>query len=276
MLADGLEKRLGQPVVIENRPGAGTMIGAQAVSAAAADGYTLLLATSTTLGSSPFIYANSRVDPLRSFSHVSLVSTNPFVLVATSESGLKSVGDVIARSKGRKTPLPYGSAGNGTPHHLAMELFAQQAGLELTHIPYRGSGPAVVDLLAGQFQFMITDLTPALPHIQSGLLVALAVADKQRTPLLPRVPTFQEAGVNGVDLVAWQGVVAPAGTPMALIEKLNSEINPVVGSTEFKARCFAMGCTAASPISSAAFTAHIARDLPRWQALVRKSGAKVD
>jgi tripartite-type tricarboxylate transporter receptor subunit TctC len=278
-MAEGLSKRLGQPVIVENRPGAGTMVGAQAVSSAAPDGYTLLLATSTTLGSSPFLYADRerKLDPLNSFTHVGLVSTNPFILVANGETNLKSVRELLARQKASGQPLNYGSAGNGTPHHLAMELFGQQAGLKLLHVPYRGSAPALSDLLAGQFPVMITDLTPALPHIRSGRLVALAVADGTRTPLLPEVPTFKEAGVEGVDLVAWQGIVAPPGLPTPVLGRLNAEIGAVVASTDFKARCFAMGCTAVpSQLQPRQFTEYVRKDLPRWEALVRASGAKPD
>lgn len=275
-VAEPLARALGQPVVIDNKPGAGTLLGAQLVARAAPDGLTLLMATSTTLGVSPALYRNGMVDPVRDFAPVSLVASVPFFMVTTADSGWGSVRDVLDAGRKAASPLQYGSAGNGSPHHLAMEMLQKASGVKFDHVPYKGSQLAIPDLLSGRFKVMVTDLTPAQAHIRSGRLKVLATTAPQRSALMPDAPTFAEAGVSGVQAVAWQGIVAPAGTPKAVMDRLAAEIGRIVRSPELKARCAAMGCDALEPTSPAEFAEMVKADAQRWAKVVAESGATVD
>jgi len=275
-VAEPLAKALGQPVVIDNKPGAGTLLGAQAVARSPADGLTLLMATSTTLGVSPALYRNHMIDPVKDFAPVSLVASVPFFLVVAAVSGWNSVQDVVKAARAAPAPLQYGSAGNGSPHHLAMEMLGRAAGAKFEHIPYKGSQLAIPDLLSGRFKLMVTDLTPALAHIRSGRLRVLATTAPARSAMMPDAPTFAEAGVGGVQAVAWQGIVAPAGTPPAVIERLSVEINRIVASDALKARCAAIGCDALAPVSPGEFAERVRSDLARWTQVVQDSGAKIE
>ena len=275
-IAEPLAKALGQPIVIDNKPGAGTLLGAQLVARSPADGYSLLMATSTTLGVSPALYRNNMIDPVRDFAPVSLVASVPFFLVVHADSGWNSLQDLVDAARKAPEPLQYGSAGNGSPHHLAMEMPQKASGAKFDHIPYKGSQLAVPDLLAGRFKLMVTDLTPAIAHIRAGKLKVLATTAPQRSAMLPEAPSFAQAGVPGVQAVAWQGVVAPAGTPRAVVERLSAEINRIVASDALKARCAAIGCDALPPVSPADFAELVKNDLVRWTQVVIDSGAKVD
>lgn len=275
-IAEPLAKALGQPVLIDNKPGAGTLLGAQLVARSPADGYTLLMATSTTLGVSPALYRNNMIDPVRDFAPVSLVASVPFFLVVNADSGWNTLHEMLGAARQAAAPLQYGSAGNGSPHHLAMEMLQKASGAKFDHIPYKGSQLAVPDLLAGRFKLMVTDLTPSIAHIRSGKLKVLATTAPQRSAMLPEAPTFAEAGLNGVQAVAWQGIVAPAGTPRAVIERLSAEINRIVGSDLLKSRCTAIGCDALPPGSPAEFADLVKNDLLRWTQVVIDSGAKID
>ncbi len=275
-IAEPLSKALGQIVIIDNKPGAGTLLGAQIVARSAPDGYSLLMATSTTLGVSPALYRNGMIDPLRDFVPISLVASVPFFLVAHADTQWATLKDALDAARKGSAPLQYGSAGNGSPHHLAMEMLQKTSGIKFDHVPYKGSQLAIPDLLSGRFKLMVTDLTPAIAHIRSGRLRVLATTAPQRSAMLPDAPTFAEAGVNGVQAVAWQGVVAPAGTPRAVVERLSAEINRIVASDMLKARCAAIGCDVLAPSSSAEFSAMVASDVVRWAQVVQDSGAKLD
>jgi tripartite-type tricarboxylate transporter receptor subunit TctC len=275
-IAEPLAKALGQPIVVDNKPGVGTMLGAQTVARSSADGTTLLMATSTTLGVSPALYRNGMIDPVRDFAPVSLVASVPFFLVVAADTGWLTVKDVVDAARLSPSPLQYGSAGNGSPHHLAMEMLQKATGATFEHVPYKGSQLAVPDLIGGRFKLMVTDLTPAIAHIRSGKLRALATTAPQRSAMLPDVPTFAEAGIPGVQAVAWQGIVAPAGTPKAVIDRLASEINRIVASDTLKQRCALIGCDALTPVSPADFAELVKNDLGRWSQIVQDSGAKVD
>jgi len=275
-IAEPLARSLGQPVVIDNKPGVGTLLGAQAVARSPADGTTLLMATSTTLGVSPALYRNNMIDAVRDFAPVSLVASVPFFLVTDADTGWKSVRELIDAARLSPTPLQYGSAGNGSPHHLAMEMLQRATGAKFEHVPYKGSQLAIPDLIGGRFKLMVTDLTPALAHIQSGRLRALATTAPQRSAMLPDVPTFAEAGIAGVQAVAWQGIVAPAGTPKSVIDRLAGEINRIVDSAAVRQRCAAIGCDALTPISPGDFAELVKTDAVRWAQVVQDSGAKVD
>ncbi|HXE51030.1 MAG TPA: tripartite tricarboxylate transporter substrate binding protein [Ramlibacter sp.] len=275
-VAEPLSKALGQTVFIDNKAGAGTLLGAQVVARSPADGYTLLMATSTTLGVSPALYRNNMIDPVRDFTPVSLVASVPFFLVVSPDAGWNSVQDVVDAARKASAPLQYGSAGNGSPHHLAMEMLQKASGAKFDHIPYKGSQLAIPDLLSGRFKLMITDLTPALGHIRAGKLKVLATTAPQRSGMMPDAPTFAEAGMPGVEAVAWQGIVAPAGTPKAVIDRLAAEIGRIVTSDTLKTRCAAMGCDALIPTSPADFAEMVKRDLARWTKVVNDSGAQVN
>ena len=275
-IAEPLAKALGQPIVIDNKPGVGTLLGAQAVARSPADGHTLLMATSTTLGVSPALYRNGMIDPVRDFAPVSLVASVPFFLVAAADTGWLTAKDLVDAARLSPTPLQYGSAGNGSPHHLVMEMLQKATGVTFQHVPYKGSQLAIPDLLGGRFKLMVTDLTPAIAHIRSGKLRALATTAPQRSAMLPDVPTFAEAGIAGVQAVAWQGIVAPAGTPKSVVDRLAAEINRIVDSDTLKTRCAAIGCDALTPVSPGDFAELVKNDVVRWSQVVQDSGAKVD
>jgi tripartite-type tricarboxylate transporter receptor subunit TctC len=275
-IAEPLSKSLGQPVVIENKPGAGTLVGAQAVARSAADGNTLLMATSTTLAISPALYRNNMIDPVKDFAPVSLVASVPFFMVTLTETGWNSVRDVVEAGRNSPAPLQYGSAGGGSPHHLAMEMLQTATAVKFEHIAYRGSQLAIPDLLSGRFKVMVTDLTPALAHIRSGKLKVLATTAPARSAALPEAPTFAEAGYPAVQAVAWQGIVAPAGTPKAIVDKLAAEIGAIVRSEALKARCLAIGCETLTPTSPAEFADYVKSETVRWSKIVVDSGAKAD
>ncbi len=275
-VAEPLSKALGQPVVIDNKPGAGTLLGAQIVARSAPDGYTLLMATSTTLAISPALYRNNMIDPVRDFAPVSLVASVPFFMVTPSDTGWNSVRDVVEAGRKAPSPLQYGSAGSGSPHHLAMEMLQTASRVKFEHIPYRGSQLAIPDLLAGRFKVMVTDLTPALAHIRSGKLKVLATTAPTRSAMLPDVPTFAEAGYPTVQAVAWQSIVAPAGTPKPVVDRLAAEIGAIVRSDTLKNRCLAIGCDTLNPTSPAEFAEFVKSETVRWAKIVHDSGAKAD
>lgn len=264
-IAEHLSNELKQTVVVENRPGAGTMIGARATSAAPADGYTLLMATSTTLAAAPAMYKD-HVDPVNGLTPISLIATNPFFLVTNTTSGYKSVRDVVqdAAKQGSKG-LSYGSAGQGTPHHLIMEMFREEAKINLVHVPYSGSGTAINGLFDGSFNIMVTDLAPARGFLQSGRLRALAVADSRRSNFLPDVPSFAEAGLPNVTLVAWQSVVGPPNLPPAITARLSEALHKLVDSPAFASRCAALGCDAQRSKSPAEFRDFVLAERQRWK-----------
>lgn len=263
-IAEHLSNELKQPVVVENRPGAGTLIGAKATSAAAPDGYTLMMATSTTLAAAPAMYKD-HVDPVKGLTPISLVATNPFFLVTNANSGYQSVSDVVTDAqRQRDKGLSYGSAGRGTPHHLIMEMFREEARVKLVHVPYPGSGKAIGGLLDGSFNIMITDLAAARGFLQSGRLKALAVADSQRSGFLPDAPTFAEAGLPAVNLVAWQAIVGPPNMPAAIVARINDAVHKVVSLPAFSARCAALGCDAQVSKSPAEFSQFVLSERSRW------------
>ncbi len=226
ILSKPLGEQLGQPIVIENRGGAGGNIGADVVARAAPDGYTLLLGSSANLAINPTLYKSLPFDPVKSFAPVSLVVEAPHVIVVSAASPVDSVADLIRQAKAAKQPLAYGSGGVGTPTHLAGQLFATRAAVDMRHIPYKGSGPALVDLMAQRLNVQIDSVPAVIGSIQGGKLKALAQTGKDRLPILPKVPTAAEAGLADFEVIGWFGVLAPAGTPQAVVERLNSAIRP--------------------------------------------------
>ena len=267
-----LAERLGQPVVIDNKPGASGMIGADQVAKAAPDGYTLLANASIHV-INPSLYKDPPYDAIKDFAPVSLIAEVPLVLVVNPKLGVKTVKELIAKAKGK--PLNFASSGNGSAPHLAGEGFKIATGADMMHIPYKGSGPAITDLIGGQVDLMFDSLPSSMPYIKSGRIVAIAVSTKKRSSALPDVPTVAESGVPGFDVSTWYGIWAPAATPPAIVKKVSSEVAAVVRMPDVKARLHELG---AEPVGNTPeeFTAYNRSELAKWAKIVKDSGAKVD
>lgn len=274
-LAQFLGERLKQKIIVDNRGGAGGSIGADLVANAPADGYTLIMATVGTHAINAALYKHLAYDPVKDFTPISLVAAAPVALVANPSVPVKSVADVIALAKAKPGSLNFGSAGNGTPGHLTGEMFRTATGADLKHVPYKGSAPAVADLLGGQTQLMFDPLQSVLPQVRAGRLKLLAVSSKERSPAAPDVPTFAQAGLRDFEATAWWGVFAPAGLPPAITKRLNAEINAVVRSEAFRALLVPQGVTviADTPEQFAQFQRS---ELVKWGKAVRASGASID
>jgi tripartite-type tricarboxylate transporter receptor subunit TctC len=274
LLGQELSLRLGQQVVIDNRPGAGSMLGTKAAAGAEPDGYTLLFGSSGSLAVAPALYANYDLDILKAFVPIGMVALLPHVMVIAPSVPARTVAEFIAYAKANPGKLNYG-ASLGTPPHLLSTLFKSKAGIDVVYVPYKGSAASVTDLLAGETQFTIDGLTGLYPLIQDGKVRALAVARAQRWPQLPDVPTLVESGFADFTVDAWTGVAAPAGTPAAIVETLNRVINESLASREAKA-----GLTRFSAIvqtgSPKDFAVLIASELPKWAAIVKLAGARID
>ena len=276
LLQGELTKRLGVAVVVDNKGGAGGNLGsAEVAKQAPADGHTLLLAASGPMAVNPTLYRSMPFNPLTDLAPVMQISSFPLVLEVNPNLGVKSVKELIAMAKQSKSSLSFASAGNGTPQHLAGELFNTQMGVDITHIPYKGAGPALNDVIGGQVGVMFDILGSSLPHIQSGKLVPLAVTSAKRTPQLPNVPTMAEAGVTGYEFGAWHGIAVRAGTPPAIIDKLNGALNAIFKEPEFRTKWEAIGTPVVAG-SAAAFGELIRRDTVRLGKVVKDSGATVD
>jgi tripartite-type tricarboxylate transporter receptor subunit TctC len=275
ILGEKAAKTLGQPFVIENKPGAGGNIGADAVAKSPADGYTIMIVSIGMATNKP-LYQKLTYDPVKDFAPVSLLAVVPNVLVTNStQPNVKTVADVIAAARKDPGKLTYASAGNGTSIHLAGEMFTSLAKIDLLHVPYKGSGPAVSDLLGGQVNYMFDSITSARNHIQSGKLRALAVTTAKRSKSLPNVPTMAEAGVAGYDVSPWFAVFAPAGTPAPIIAKLNKVLTDTMKQPEVIERLDAIG---AEPVGSTpeALASHLARESAMWTKLITERGIKLD
>lgn len=276
LLQGELQARLGQTVMIDNKPGAGGNIGSADVAKhAPADGHTLLLAASGPMAVNPTLYRSMPFNPLTDLTPVMQISAFPLVLEVHPSLGVKTVKELFALAKQSKVNLSFASAGNGTPQHLAGELFNAQMGVNMTHIPYKGAGPAINDVLGGQVGVMFDILGSSLPHIQSGKLVPLAVTSSRRSPQLPNVPTIAEAGISGYEFTAWHGIAVRAGTPPAVVEKLNSTLNAIFSQPEFRKKWEAIGTPVVAG-SAAAFADLIKSETVRLGKVVRDSGATVD
>ncbi len=270
-LGDGL----GQQVVIDNRPGAGTAIGAEATAKAAPDGYTILLGTVSSHAINPALNPGLKFDPIKDFAPISLVASIPFALVVHPSLPAKSVKELIALAKARPGSLNYSSAGNGTSNHLAGELFKSMTGTFMVHIPYKGSAPALNDLIAGQVQLMFDLVLTTAPHVKSGAVRAIAVTGRERSPALPGVPTVAESGVPGYEVTAWFGFFAPAGTPAAVVNVLNAETVKAMKLPDLRER---LGSQGAEPVTSSPeqFSAYVKDELAKWTRVVKASGMKAD
>ena len=274
-IGDRLGAALKQPVIIDNKPGAGTLIGAEFVAKAPPDGYTLLVATSTTLGISPALYKPSPIDPIKDFAPISQVGSVNFFLIANPGFPAKNVNEMIEAIKRNPGKYNYASVGSGSPHHLFMEALKTEFGLEIQHVPYKGTPAALTDLLAGNIQVMFSDATIAVPNIKAGKVVALGTSAAKQTLLLPSVPPIANS-VPGFDWEAWQGIVAPAGTPKDIVARLADELQKIEASPEFKEQLFKFGMDPLPPQTPEQFAATIKAEQPRWAKAIKDSGAKVD
>ena len=273
LVAAKLTEALGKPFIVENVTGAGGIIGDSAAARAAPDGYTLL-GTSSTFAINPAVRAKLPFDPMKNFEPISLVASAPFMLVVHPSLPVKSVKDLIALAKANPGKLDYASAGQGTAVHLAVELFASLAGVKMMHIPYKGSGPALIDLLSGQVQLTFANVLSSRAHVQSGRLRALAVSSERRSTVLPELPTVAEAGVPGYHTGSWYAYLAPAGTPPAAIQRVNAAIVRSVKSPEFSKRLAADG---AEPVGSTPeeFGRFLAGEIARWREVVKSAGIRL-
>ncbi|HSV18320.1 MAG TPA: tripartite tricarboxylate transporter substrate binding protein [Casimicrobiaceae bacterium] len=275
IVSQKLGQRLGQPVVIENKPGAGTTIGAAEVAKAPADGYTLLLAPA------PFViaalmYPNLPYDGARDFTGVALLASSPLILTANTTLPASTPQELVALAKAKPGELTYGSPGNGSVPHLATELFKLRTGVNITHIPYKGAGPAVTDLLAGNISLMFASPIEVSQHVKAGKLKYIVASTKERPAGLPNVPTVAESlGIADFSVVAWFGVVAPAATPKPVIARLSREIGDVLGSADVKETFAAQGADM-SYMPADAFDRFLAREREQWAQAIKVSGAKID
>jgi tripartite-type tricarboxylate transporter receptor subunit TctC len=273
ILANRLGDSLGQSIVVVNRPGAAGTTAAAAVAKSQPDGYTLLLNTISTHGIGPHVYANLPYDPVKDFAPVILAARLPLIMTATASLPAYSVADVVALAKARPGELGFASSGTGGAPHLAGELFKTLAGIDILHVPYRGSGPAVVDLVAGRVAIMFDAAPSLLPFIVSGQLRPLAAASSQRHRLLPQTPSFAELGYERMDISLWYGIVAPAATPPTIVRRLNAELARILDLADVRKSLSDQGADAGGG-SSAAFGAFIRDELARWGAVVKEAGIK--
>ena len=274
LIAQHMSNGLGQQVIVENRPGAGSTIGSKAVASAEPDGYTLLFGSSGSLGVAPALYANLGLDPIKSFAPVATVALLPHVMVVPESVPAKTVQEFVAYAKANPGKLNYG-AGLGTPPHLLSTLFKTRAGIDVTYIPYKGAAQSVTDMLGGRTHFTIDGTVILMPHIRDGKFRAIAMGRPQRWPELPDVPTLAESGYPDFTMDAWTGVVAPAGTPAAIVAKLNAAVNAGLNAPETKTTMdrFSSIIKIGTPQDFAAF---IASEAPKWAELVKLAGAKVE
>lgn len=275
MLLPRLNERLGQQVVVDNRPGAGGNIGLAVVAKAAGDGYTLGVGAAGALAANSSLYDKMPFDPQKDFKPVSMLAAIPFVIVGHPSVAAKTQPELLALARAQPGRLSIGHGGNGTAMHLSAALFAQMAQVKLVEVPYRGSGPAAMDALAGNVQLAVVDLPAALQHIRAGKLTAFAVTSPQRLPQLPDVPTVAEAGLAGYDSTGWFGVVAPAATPPAIVDRLSAEINAALGDEQIKANMRNLGVEPA-PSRPAAFEAYIRAETQKWARVIQQANIKIE
>ena len=274
IIAKRVGDSVGQTIVVENRGGAGAIIGTDLVAKSDPDGYTLLLGQSGPISINPGVYKKLPYDPLKDFAPVTMTTSYPYIMVVNAKLGVKTLQEFVALAKAKPGELNYGTAGVGASNHLLTELFDGKAGIKMTHIPYRGTALAVTDLIAGQVQVVFADPVSALPHINAGTLLALAVTSKDRSPVAPEVPTISESGYGGFDAIAWHGILAPAHTPPAIIDRLNAEIVKALKEPETRSLLEkqAMQIVGSSP---EAFVGFIKQDMALWKQVADQANVEV-
>ena len=274
-VADKMSATLGQPVVVENRGGAGGTIGTRSVARAAPDGYTILLSYTATMAIAPSLNVNAGYDPRKDFVPIGMIGFAPNVLVVHPSLPVRSVAELIAYAKAAPAPVQYGSPGVGTVNHLAGEYLASETGVKLQHVPYKGNGPAMGDLLGGHIPMMFVPIPVALGNVKAGTLRGLAITTAKRSGLLPDLPTLAESGVPGFDVALRYGLMAPTGTPPAVIARLNRELNAALATEDVKQRLATEGAEAL-PGTPEAYAADVDADEKKWSGLVKKLGIKVE
>lgn len=274
-VAHGLTELWKQQLLIDNRPGAGGGIGSSIVAKAPADGYTILLGTIGSLSINPSLYATLPYDPMKDLSPITWLSSNPLVVLVHPSVPARNLRQLIGLAKTRPDVLNYGSGGSGTSTHLSVELFKSMVKVQITHVPFRGAPLAETALMSGEISVMFDNLAPVLPHIRASRMRALAVTSATRSAVLPELPTVQESGVAGYEVTGWYGVLAPAGTPDAIITKLNIDIVRVLGTQAVANRLRNDG---ADPVGSTPeeFRAHMQSEIHKWADVIKRSGARVD
>ncbi len=275
LVGQRLAERLGQPFVVENRAGAGGNIGAEAAAKAAADGHTLLIGT-TAHAINPSLFPNLGYDIRKDFAPVALLTSMPLVLVVPASSPVASVVDLVAAAKAKSGGLPYASSGNGQSTHLAAEMFATMAGAPMTHVPYKGSAPALTDLAGGQVALMFDTMLSAMPQVKAGRLKAIAVTSRERAPSAPELPTVAESpGLAGYEATAWNGLFAPAGTAPGILAALAKAVAEVLAEPETRQRFAADGAIVGGG-TPAAFGGFVGNEIDKWRAVVQRANVKVD
>lgn len=275
IVAKKVAENVGQPIVIENKGGAGSIVGTDLVAKAEPDGYTLLLGQSGPISINPAVYKTLPYDPVKDFAPITMTTAYPYILVVNSESPAKTLQEFVALAKSKPGALNYGSTGVGAANHLVAELFASKAGLKMTHVPYRGTALAVGDLVSGQLNVVFGDPISVLPHIKSGKLRPLAVTSLERSPVAPEVPTVAESGYPGFEALAWHGILAPARTPPAVVQRLNAEFVKALAdpATKELLEKQAMQTVGNSP---EAFAAFIQKDIATWKAVAAAANVTVE
>ncbi|WP_424139557.1 Bug family tripartite tricarboxylate transporter substrate binding protein [Roseomonas chloroacetimidivorans] len=275
LFAERMGRNLGQPVVVENRGGGAGLIATQLVKDAPPDGYTMLLANTSVMAINPNLFRQLPYNPLTDFAPVTVLATSPSVLVVNSDLPVKNVAELVQYLRTRPGEYAFASAGNGTPMHLSGELFRQQAQVQMTHVPFRGSAPALAELMAGRVQLMFDNVPAVLSHIRSGTVRALATTGSSREPLLPDVPTMAEAGFQGAESTSWFGLVTPRGTPGPIVARLNASALGALSDPELREK---LASLAAKPWGSTPeeMTEHMRREIEKWRPIVKASGATVD
>ena len=275
LIAQKISDAFGQPVVVDNRPGAAGAIGFEISVKAPADGYTLLLGSISTLAVLPSMPNKPKYDVLKDFAPVTLISTSPYVLVVHPSVQAQSVKELVTLAKARPGALTYASSGTGSGLHLATELFKSKAGIDMVHVPYKGSGPATIELVAGQVLVMFNNILPAMPQIKSGRLRALAVTTAKRSAAMPELPTIAESGYAGFEASSWQGIVTIAGTPQPVMRRLHAEIVKALQSPEAKSQIGGQGSEIVANTPQE-FTSFIQQELDKWSKVIKTAAVRAD
>ena len=274
-IAPALGEALGQQIIVDNRAGGGGFIGAAFAAKSAADGYTLLLGSSGTITVAPAVAKNPPYDPIRDLVNLGPIHAVPIVLTAGAKSSIMNYRDFVAQAQAKPGQMSMASAGTGTSNHLAIELLAREANLKMIHVPYKGAGPAITDVIGGQVEVMMDQLTASIGHIKEGRLRALAVTTKKRSALLPEVPTLVELGLSNYEVITFTGLFAPAGTPRPVAEKLSAALKRALANAQVKERFAALGVELID-LEQSAFDAYVKRDFDNWRSIAREAGISLE